>query len=243
MRVKKFENFLTELIGTDKCVDINYIDKYIRNSTSNDLNLAKRQLDRARKLLEERYERYGAITEEDNVEAFKKGYFDLGKIGLTIDEIRRRIARFKVDRESPIGMQIEKDWDHAAYLLQDLLQLENMNLISYVNLLEDRVKELRLEKKKKKAEVREVRLKREAERKFVSTLEAYPSDLITVEELCALLHVSKSAIYHMKNDRELPHYKLTPHKRGRLYFSRSEIEELIRSHRIGTVEEFCARFD
>ena len=98
MRIAAYENFITKLLMNNKCMDINEIDKYILRTTSNNYNLVKKQLDRTNKLLEERYERYGCLTEEDNVEALKKGYYDLGKIGLTLEEIRKKIAKFQIDK-------------------------------------------------------------------------------------------------------------------------------------------------
>lgn len=42
---------------------------------------------------------------------------------------------------------------------------------------------------------------------------------------------------------EIPHHKLNPSKKGRLYFFRSEIEEWLRNKRIRTVDEFLLKFE
>ena len=245
MRVA-YENFYQKLLATKKCVDINEIEKYISKSTSNDVYLIKRQIYRANKLLDERYKRYGLITEKDNIEAIRKGYFDLGKLSLTLDDIRKRISEYHIESESPMGMQIQRDWNYAVALLQDLLQVENMNLITYIRVLEERRDEILEEKAHKKQEKTSPKGKKEKEAK--TTKNSYfpnnvPKDIITVEEICELMDLSKSKIYHMACNREIPHYKLNPSKKGRLYFSRSEIEAWLKKRRIGTTEEFCRQFD
>ena len=150
MRTAAYENFYQKLLATTKCIDINEIEKYISNSTANDAYLINRQLYKANNLLEERYKRYGVLTEGDDMEAIRKGYYDLGKISLTLKDVQRKIALFKIDKESEMGIQIEKDWDNVVFLLQDLLQLENMNLITYIRLLEERLEDVNASKDDKK---------------------------------------------------------------------------------------------
>lgn len=242
MRTAMYENFYQKLLATTKCLDINEIEKYINKSTSNDINLINKQIEKAKKLLDERYERYGIITEQDNIEAFRNGYYDLGKIALTLNDIRLRIAKFDIGKESPIGIQIEKDWNNTVFLLQDLLQLENMNLITYIRLLEERSVEVSESKIQKESKKEKKTNSDDSTQPINKSLNVTPSDIITVEEVCDLTKLSKSKIYHMVCDREIPHYKLNPNKKGRLFFSRSEIEAWLKRNRIGTVEEFCRRF-
>lgn len=243
MRTTAYENFYQKLIATTKCLDVNDIEKYISRNTSNDIYLINKQINKANKLLNERYERYGVITEQDNIDAFRKGYYDLGKIALTLDGIRKKIARFEIEKDSPIGMQINKDWNNAAFLLQDLLQLENMNLITYIRLLEERSAEISDSKVRKEGSSCHNEKKKDLQSNFINkSLMNIPSDVITIEETCELTRLSKSKIYHMVCDREIPHYKLNPNKKGRLYFSRSEIEAWLKRNRIGTTEEFCHQF-
>lgn len=138
-----------------------------------------------------------------------------------------------------MGLQISKDWNNAAYLLQDLLQLENMNLINYLRLLEERSAELSLDKETKKRG----QYNRQSHLKQASDNNKMPCDIITIEEVCEITKLSKSKIYHMACNHEIPHYKLNPNKKGRLFFSFSEIEAWIKRNRIGTVEEYLSQFE
>lgn len=245
MRIAAYENFITKLLMSSKCMDINEIDKYIIRTTSYNYHLVKKQLDRTKNLLKERYERYGCLTEEDNIEALKKGYYDLGKIGLTLEEIRKKISRFSIEKESPMGIQIEKDWNYAAFLLQDLLQLENMNLITYSNLLDERLKEL-ADNKANRNNIASEKKKGQDKKGQTEKMNAQsmpPNDFITLKDACALLHLSESKIYHMTSAHEIPHYKINKGKKGRLLFKRSELEAWLTKNRIGTTEEFCFQFE
>lgn len=244
MRTTTYESFFQKLIMTTKCLDANEIEKYISKSTSNDVKLIKKQINKANRLLIERYDRYGSITENDNIAAFRKGYYDLGKIGLTLDEMRKRISQFRIENDSPIGIQIEKDWDNAAFLLQDLLQLENMNLITYLRLLEERSVEVSDNKaEREERQIQKNKMNSSDENIINNSFNNVPVDVITIEEVCKLTRLSKSKIYHMTCDREIPHYKLNPKKKGRLYFSRSEIETWLKKNRIGTIDEYCSQFE
>ena len=243
MRIAAYDNYLTKLATSTKCLDVNEMEGYISRTTKNDSYLINKQIERIKKLIKDRYELYGVINEQDNIEAFKKGYYDLGKIGLTLDMMRKKIRQFRVEKESPMGIQIEKDWNHAAFLLQDLLQLENMNLINYLNLLEERSNDLeqqKIRKVKKPTKKRQTVVQKEI---VVEKGPDKPSDLMCIEEICEMLHVSKSHIYHLANNHEIPHYKFLPNrKKNRLFFSRSEIEAFIKKNRVVPISEFNEQF-
>ena len=60
-----------------------------------------------------------------------------------------------------------------------------------------------------------------------------PDELLTISKAAELLHVSVPTIYGYVHQRTIPHMK----RRGKLYFSRSEIMEWLQSSRKSTVEE------
>ena len=243
MRIAAYDNYLTKLATSTRCLDVNEMEGYISRTTKNESYLINKQIERIKKLIKDRYEHYGVINEQDNIEAFKKGYYDLGKIGLTLDMMRKKIKQFRVDKESPLGIQIEKDWNHAAFLLQDLLQLENMNLINYLNLLEERRNDLeqqKIKKAKKPTKRRQTVVQKEV---VVEKAPDMPSDLMCIDEVCEMLHVSRNFIYHLACKHEIPHYKLLPNrKRNRLFFSRLEIEAFIKKNRVAPISEFNEQF-
>lgn len=137
MRKKKNENFYAELINSKNIIDITSLEKRISNITKHGKQLIENEITAINKLLENRYEKYGIIDEIENVEAFKRGYYDLGKIGLTLNEIRTRIIRLGYEKETPLGIRIQQDWNYIAHLLNDLLYLENINLHNYLALLNE----------------------------------------------------------------------------------------------------------
>ena len=243
MRIARYDNYLTKLATSTRCLDVNEMEGYISRTTKNESYLINKQIERIKKLIKDRYEHYGVINEQDNIEAFKKGYYDLGKIGLTLDMMRKKIKQFRVDKESPLGIQIEKDWNHAAFLLQDLLQLENMNLINYLNLLEERRNDLeqqKIKKVRKPIKRRQTVVQKEV---VVEKAPDMPSDLMCIDEVCEMLHVSRNFIYHLACKHEIPHYKLLPNrKRNRLFFSRLEIEAFIKKNRVAPISEFNEQF-
>lgn len=243
MRIAAYDNYLTKLATSTRCLDVNEMEGYISRTTKNESYLINKQIERIKKLIKDRYEHYGVINEQDNIEAFKKGYYDLGKIGLTLDMMRKKIKQFRVDKESPLGIQIEKDWNHAAFLLQDLLQLENMNLINYLNLLEERRNDLeqqKIKKVRKPIKRRQTVVQKEV---VVEKAPDMPSDLMCIDEVCEMLHVSRNFIYHLACKHEIPHYKLLPNrKRNRLFFSRLEIEAFIKKNRVVPISEFNEQF-
>ena len=243
MRIAAYDNYLTKLATSTRCLDVNEMEGYISRTTKNESYLINKQIERIKKLIKDRYEHYGVINEQDNIEAFKKGYYDLGKIGLTLDMMRKKIKQFRVDKESPLGIQIEKDWNHAAFLLQDFLQLENMNLINYLNLLEERRNDLeqqKIKKVRKPIKRRQTVVQKEV---VVEKAPDMPSDLMCIDEVCEMLHVSRNFIYHLACKHEIPHYKLLPNrKRNRLFFSRLEIEAFIKKNRVAPISEFNEQF-
>jgi len=64
-------------------------------------------------------------------------------------------------------------------------------------------------------------------------LATQPDELLTISKAADLLHVSVPTIYGYVHQRTIPHMK----RRGKLYFSRSEIMEWLQSSRKSTVEE------
>ena len=235
MRTKKYDNYFQKLMTATECLDVNEMEKYISKTTLGDKTLLKKQIEKVNFLIEERFHCYGVITEEDDVEAFKKGYFDLGKISLTLIEIQKKIEKFKIETDSSMGIRISKDWNDPLFLLQDLLQLENTNLITYQSLLQKRLSESydKIIKPKEPKKTRRI-----IEAKIPET----PNDIIGLKDVCEMLNLSESKIYHLTCQREIPHYKLDKSKKGRLFFSRSEIENWLKQKRIGTTDEFCNQF-
>lgn len=76
----------------------------------------------------------------DNIEAFRRGYYALNRLSVTLDDIRNKINSLGYEKESGIGIRIQQDWNYAAHLLIDLLYLENINLHNYSCLLKDCLK-------------------------------------------------------------------------------------------------------
>ena len=66
------------------------------------------------------------------------------------------------------------------------------------------------------------------------------TDIIGIDEVCKITGLSKHTIYKKTSNHEIPHYKSTLSKRSVLRFRRSEIENWILQHRIGTVEEYLS---
>ena len=145
---------------------------------------------------------------------------------MTLIEIQKKIEKFKIESDSSMGIRISKDWNDPLFLLQDLLQLENTNLITYQSLLQ-------IIKPKEPKKTRRI-----IEAKIPET----PNDIIGLKDVCEMLNLSESKIYHLTCQREIPHYKLDKSKKGRLFFSRSEIENWLKQKRIGTTDEFCNQF-
>ncbi|WP_455667155.1 helix-turn-helix transcriptional regulator [Phocaeicola sp.] len=64
------------------------------------------------------------------------------------------------------------------------------------------------------------------------------SDIIGIDEVCKITGLSKNTIYKKTSNHEIPFYKPTLSKRSVLRFRRSEIEDWILRHRVGTVDEY-----
>lgn len=118
-----------------------------------------------------------------------------------------------------------------------------MNLLNYLKLLEERSNDLeqqKIKKVKKPTKRRQTVVQKEV---VVAKEPDKPSDLMCIEEICEMLHVSKSHIYHLANNHEIPHYKFLPNrKKNRLFFSRSEIEAFIKKNRVVPISEFNEQF-
>lgn len=56
--------------------------------------------------------------------------------------------------------------------------------------------------------------------------------ILTVEDVSALIGLSKERIYTLCSERKIPHYK-----QGKLYFKRSEVEGWLTAHRVPTNAE------
>lgn len=59
------------------------------------------------------------------------------------------------------------------------------------------------------------------------------SDLLTIQEAASFLNLSKHTLYNKVNKNELPYMK----KGKRLYFSRSELMNYIKSGKIDSIQE------
>ncbi len=64
-------------------------------------------------------------------------------------------------------------------------------------------------------------------------------EILTSDEVCAYMGISKSALYKMTMRRQIPHFK--PNKM--CYFDRKEIEQWIRDSRVSTDAELTAQAD
>ena len=131
MKKKDFKNYLDMLISVNGCVDRVSMEKYIACTTDYRWELINKQIDDVDSVIKSRFERFGVITEEDYLEAFKKGYDILCKISVTLEDVRKMIQDFGFEENSPIGIRIRQDWNYVVHLLQDYLLLENNNLINY----------------------------------------------------------------------------------------------------------------
>lgn len=137
VKTKKYENYLDELIATKEVIGRTEMEKQIARATGYRLELINRLIGDVDELLRARFERFGVITKEDNMEALREGYDILCKVSVTLEDIRKMIQDFNIEENSPIGILIKRDWNYAGNLLQDYLMLENNNLMNYKNLLEE----------------------------------------------------------------------------------------------------------
>lgn len=142
MRKKKYENFIAKLIVTKDIIDVAELEKHIRNVVGNDKSLLEKEYFRIEELIKSQYEKYGTINESDNIEAFRRGYYALDKLSVTLDDIRNKIDSLGYEKESGFGIRIQQDWNYAAHLLVDLLYLENINLHNYSCLLKTCIKRI-----------------------------------------------------------------------------------------------------
>ena len=62
--------------------------------------------------------------------------------------------------------------------------------------------------------------------------------LIGIDEVCKITGLSKHTVYKKTSNKEIPFYKSTLRRRSVLRFRRSEIENWILRHSIGTVDEY-----
>lgn len=62
-------------------------------------------------------------------------------------------------------------------------------------------------------------------------------DLLTIQEAATFLNLSKSTLYNKVNKSELPYMK----KGKRLYFSRSELMDYIKSGKFSSIQEIQAQ--
>lgn len=59
-------------------------------------------------------------------------------------------------------------------------------------------------------------------------------EILTFDEACRYMGVSKSTLYNLTMRKEIPHYKPT---NGRVFFQRTELEQWILNSRISTDQE------
>lgn len=135
MKKKEFETYLTKLATTKVCIDVAEMERYIADTTLYRRGVLDRQIRHVEDFLEIRYERYGQITEKDEIEAHKQGYYTLCKLGVTLGDVRRMIEEIGFEKDSPLGIKIQQDWNYIGHLLNDYLRLENANLFTYLDLL------------------------------------------------------------------------------------------------------------
>ena len=60
------------------------------------------------------------------------------------------------------------------------------------------------------------------------SVEAKLERLLTVQEICELLKVPKSYVYHLTHSKSIPHFKIN----GHLRFRQSHIEEWLESQEV-----------
>lgn len=65
-------------------------------------------------------------------------------------------------------------------------------------------------------------------------------EILTLEEAAEFLGLSKSCLYKMTSNKEIPHYK--PHGK-KIYLNRQELEQWILSDRIAPTDDFDNEID
>lgn len=63
-------------------------------------------------------------------------------------------------------------------------------------------------------------------------------NVLTIDDLIVLTGLSKSTIYRMTSNGEIPHYKP---RGGYIYFDRKEIEDWQKKNRVSTADEINAQ--
>ena len=73
---------------------------------------------------------------------------------------------------------------------------------------------------------------------YFGNMKSSSTEIIGIDEVCKITGLSKHTVYKKTSNKEIPFYKSTLSRRSVLRFRRSEIENWILKHRIGTVDEY-----
>lgn len=72
---------------------------------------------------------------------------------------------------------------------------------------------------------------------YFGNMKSSSTEIIGIDEVCKITGLSKHTVYKKTSNKEIPFYKSTL-RRSVLRFRRSEIENWILRHSIGTVDEY-----
>jgi excisionase family DNA binding protein len=73
---------------------------------------------------------------------------------------------------------------------------------------------------------------------YFGNMKSSSTEIIGIDEVCKITGLSKHTVYKKTSNKEIPFYKSTLRRRSVLRFRRSEIENWILRHSIGTVDEY-----
>lgn len=73
---------------------------------------------------------------------------------------------------------------------------------------------------------------------YFGNMKSSSTEIIGIDEVCKITGLSKHTVYKKTSNKEIPFYKSTLRRRSVLRFRRSEIENWILRHSIGTVDGY-----
>lgn len=73
---------------------------------------------------------------------------------------------------------------------------------------------------------------------YFGNMKSSSTEIIGIDEVWKITGLSKHTVYKKTSNKEIPFYKSTLRRRSVLRFRRSEIENWILRHSIGTVDEY-----
>ncbi len=73
---------------------------------------------------------------------------------------------------------------------------------------------------------------------YFGNMKSSSTEIIGIDEVCKITGLSKHTVYKKTSNKEIPFYKSTLRRRSVLRFRRSEIENWILRHSIGTIDEY-----